>query len=1003
MTPPLDFQSIIMNLQSFWASRGCLIWQPYYTQVGAGTMNPATVLRVLGPEPWNVAYVEPSVRPDDGRYGENPNRFQLHYQMQVILKPDPGNPQELYLESLQSLGVDPRQHDIRFVEDNWESPALGAWGLGWEVWLDGQEITQFTYFQQAGGMPTNPVSVEITYGLDRIAMTLQRVNHYRDLRWSQHISYGDLRATEEFEHSRYYFEIADVERLRQMYRLYEDEANSALASGLVLPAHDYILKCSHTFNVLDTRGAIGVTERQELFKGMRELSRRVAEAYLAQRQNLEYPWLKEPPVLQKTVITSPAMQKATIPAPGVDQAAFLLEIGVEELPASDLDSALQQLTRQVPAVLDELRLTHGEIEVLGTPRRLVVHVKDLVSQQPGRTLEVKGPPADRAFDATGQVTKAGEGFARSRGVSVHDLQLREIDGGRYAVAVVHEPGRPTLAVLGEALPSLIAGLKFDKSMRWNSSNVSFSRPIRWFLALFGGEVAPFEYAGLCSGRHTRGLRFHTPEGAEIKTPPEYFQFLSGQGILLNPRQRREVIHDQVQQLILQAGGQSRLDDALLDEVIHLVEAPTALLGRFDESSLKLPDSVLVSVMKKHQRYFPVYHPDGKLLPCFIAVRNGDNQHLDVVTGGNEQVITARFADAEFFITKDLQHRLEDYLPRLGTLIFQFKLGSMLDKSRRIEKLVSSLASIFALDPQEEQTALRAALLCKADLVTHMVVEMTSLQGIMGQFYALQSGEQADVAAAIAEHYLPRFSGDSVPQGRPGLVVGLADRLDSLAGLFAVGMAPSGTKDPFALRRAALGLVQSLSAWKLDFDLRSVLQLAAGNLPVPASPAALSECLEFITGRLRSTLLEQGFRYDVVEAILAAQSHNPSGASAEVARLSKWVLHPDWKTILPAFSRCVRITRDQPDIYPLDPARFTQPVEHELHRLVEAATHFPRKSGSVDGFLNSFLPLIPVINRYFEEVLVMDEDPALRANRLGQLQRIAALSSGVADLSKLEGF
>ncbi len=291
MSQPLNFQSIILNLQRYWSEQGCLIWQPYYSQVGAGTMNPATYLRVLGPEPWNVGYVEPSVRPDDGRYGENPNRLQQHYQFQVILKPDPGNPQELYLHSLEALGIDPRQHDIRFVEDNWESPALGAWGLGWEVWLDGQEITQFTYFQQAGGMVLEPVSVEITYGLERIAMALQGVRHFRSLRWNEERSYGDVNFQGEQEHSKYYFEIAGVDRVRQMYNLFEAEAETALQNGLVLPAHDYILKCSHTFNILDVRGAVGVTERQALFARMRDLSRRVAEAYVDQRQKLGFPWL----------------------------------------------------------------------------------------------------------------------------------------------------------------------------------------------------------------------------------------------------------------------------------------------------------------------------------------------------------------------------------------------------------------------------------------------------------------------------------------------------------------------------------------------------------------------------------------------------------------------------------------------------------------------------------------------------------------------------------------
>jgi glycyl-tRNA synthetase len=348
-----------MSLQEFWAQQGCLIWQPYYTQVGAGTMNPATSLRVLGPEPWNVAYVEPSIRPDDGRYGENPNRMQMHYQFQVILKPDPGNPQEIYLKSLEALGIDPRQHDIRFVEDNWEAPALGAWGLGWEVWLDGQEITQFTYFQQAGGQLLDPVSVEITYGLERIAIALQSVSSFREIQWSPALTDGDVNLQAEQEHSKYYFEIADVVRLRQMYDLFEAEAEACLAQKLVLPAHDYVLKCSHTFNVLDTRGAIGVTERAAFFGRMRDLSRRVAEAYVEQRQQLEYPWLSQ--VVSSRLLASPMseargkVESYTTQLPillpdNLKPSPFLLEVGTEELPAGDLEAALEQLRERFPAL-----------------------------------------------------------------------------------------------------------------------------------------------------------------------------------------------------------------------------------------------------------------------------------------------------------------------------------------------------------------------------------------------------------------------------------------------------------------------------------------------------------------------------------------------------------------------------------------------------------------------------------------------------------------------------
>jgi len=1000
MSQPLDFQSIILTLQQYWNAQGCLIWQPYYTQVGAGTYNPATYLRVIGPEPWNVAYVEPSVRPDDGRYGENPNRLQQHTQFQVILKPDPGNPQELYLKSLEALGIDPRQHDIRFVEDNWESPALGAWGLGWEVWLDGQEITQFTYFQQAGGMPVDPVAVEITYGLERIAMALQNVRNFRDIRWNAQRTYGDVHLQGEREHSQYYFEVADVERLRQMFTLFEAECEQALAQGLVLPAHDYVLKCSHTFNILDTRGAIGVTERQAFFSRMRDLARRVAEAYAAQRQNMEYPWLVDEPAAQ----TQPSAPAAAAPqAHPAGPADFLLEIGSEELPAADLHGALEQLRARVPALLDDLRLTHGEVKVWGTPRRLVVMAAQVAERQPDREVVHKGPPASRAFDAQGQPTPAAAGFARGKGLDVSALEVREMDGGTYAVARVFEPGRPALDVLAEALPKLVADIRFDKVMRWNASNVAFSRPLRWLLALLGGSVVPFSYAGLHSGRVTRGLRFHTPAEMEIANPQAYLPVLAAQGILLDPAERRAAIAAQVGRLMRESGGVEQVDEDLLDEVTALVEAPTALRGSFEESHLSLPQEVLVSVMKKHQRYFPVRKADGSLLPYFIAVRNGDGQHVDVVADGNAQVIRARFADAHFFIEEDLKGRLEDLRPRLKTLTFQFKLGSMFDKSERIGRIVERLAGQLHLQPADAAAAQRAAALCKADLVSHMVVEMTSLQGVMGRFYARHDQEPEAVAQAIYEHYLPRFTGDASPRGLPGLVVGLADRLDSLAGLFAAGLAPSGTKDPFAQRRAALGLAQMLMDWDLDFDLEEGLRLAAEFLPIPLSPQGQGECLEFMVARLRGMLLEQGYRFDVVDAVLAEQKRNPAGCLRGVKALTAWVQRPDWASILPTYSRCVRITRDQKERFSIDPQAFCEAAETELWQAIQQAEAAPRRAGSVEDVLQAFVPLMPVINRFFEAVLVMAEEPQVRANRLGLLQRVAALPAGAADLSPLEGF
>jgi len=1004
MTKPSSFQEIILKLQDFWASHGCLITQPYYTQVGAGTMNPATFLRVLGPEPWNVAYVEPSVRPDDGRYGENPNRFQLHTQYQVILKPDPGNPQELYLESLKALGIDPRQHDIRFVEDNWEQPAISAWGLGWEVWLDGQEITQFTYFQQMGGVALDPVSVEITYGLERILIALNNAKAIWNEEYGAGVTYGEIRRQEEFEHSKYYFETADVERVRAMYDLFSAEADACLAQGLIVPAHDYVLKCSHCFNILDTRGAISVAERQAFFRRIRELAKGVAVSYGEQRKGLEYPLLKES---QKSKVKGQALPATFDLRPST----FILEIGVEELPANDVDSAYEQLTQRIPTLLKELYLDYGNIRIFATPRRIVVSIDSLSPNQPDREDLVKGPPADKAFDKDGKPTQAALGFAKKNNLDPATLEAREIDGGKYVAAVVKQKGRPTPEVLVDALPKLVESIKFEKSMRWNDSGVAFSRPIRWYVALLGDMVIPFEYAGVVSGNISRGLRPYGSPDITIPSADKYFDVIREAGILLDKEERKASIVEQVNQAAALLGGQAIIEEGLLNEVTNLIEMPTAVMGGFNSEFLALPRDVLISVMKKHQRYFPVESQKSKvesqtfdlrpstLLPNFIAIRNGDDIHIDTVREGNEHVLGARFADANFFVREDVKLKLEEYRPKLSTLTFHTKLGSMLDKSDRILKLGAEVGAMLGFKGVDEIKPLgRAVYLAKADLVTQMVTEMTSLQGIIGGEYALRSGESADVALAISEQY------QTVPQSKVGVALALADRIDSLVGLFGAGLAPTGAKDPFGLRRAAIGVVQPLIEHGMDFDLALAVQKSAKTQPLEVSADAQKQILEFIAGRLKVVLGDMGFKHDVIEAVLAAQSNNPAGTVRAVKQLSAWVGREDWSSILDGFARCVRILRSQTvdsGQWTVDETRLVDAEEKALFKAVQTTVH--GQPSTVDEFLEIVTKLIPSITAFFDKVLVMAEDKAVKENRLGLLQKIASLANGIADLSKLEGF
>ena len=1006
MSNALTMQDVILRLHEYWAAQGCLIWTPYSEKVGAGTMNPATVLRVLGPEPWNVAYVEPSFRADDGRYAENPNRMQMHNQYQVILKPDPGNPQELYLGSLKAIGLDPTRHDIRFVEDNWESPALGAWGLGWEVWLDGQEITQFTYFQQAGGMTLDPVSVEITYGLDRIVMYLQNKREVWAVQVDDTHLYGEIYRTAEIEHCIYNFELADVERLKTLFDIYRAEAEACIQRGLVIPAHDYVLRQSHTFNLLDARGAIGVTERAKFFTTMRNQARAIAELYVKQREREEFPWLTNGTGSSESQVAT--TEPAPLPVVSTPQ-DFLLELGSEELPAQDVVEGIAQIEEKLRALLASYRLDYANLHVTGTPRRLVAHVTGLAQKQADEVVEKRGPALERAYDSLERANKAAEGFARGQGLDVSELVQRE----GYVYAIKRVVGQPTLQVLPNLAKDLLDSLRWSKTMRWNSSGASYPRPLRWIVALYGEHPVTFTWANVTSGTVSRGPRFadaaaNLPAG-EFTTFPvtnatAYFDAVRAQGIVVERAERRALIQRLVNEKAAQVGGYTPDDEDLLDEVTDLVEAPQALLGHFEERYLELPTAVLIGVMKKHQRYFPLLK-EGKLLPYFVTIANAINlAHPEVVIAGNEGVIRARYADAAYFYRQDTSRDLESFTPRLATLTFHQKLGSMLDKVKRLEQLAPRIAIMLGASDEEVATTKRAAELSKSDLVTNMVVEMTSLQGIMGEIYALASGESPAVAQAIREHYLPRTAGDANPASLPGLALSLADKLDSLVGLFAVGAIPTGSADPYGLRRAALGIVNNLLAANVSFSISAGLAAAAELQPVSVSAEALAETAAFVMRRLQGVLLEQGFSHDVVEAVLAVRGDDPVAALAAARALQTLVTSSGWESTFIAYARTARITRTLDEKLTLTPAAYQEQVEHDLHAAyIAAATALSEASEPAAILGDELHKLAPIINAYFDKVLVNAEDQTVRQARLALVQHIALLPASVADLSKLQGF
>jgi len=1019
----MNFQEIILKLQEYWAKQGCVIQQPCDIEVGAGTFNPATFLRVLGPEPWRVAYVEPSRRPTDGRYGSNPSRTGHYYQYQVILKPSPPDIQDIYLKSLEYLGIDLKQHDVRFVEDDWESPTLGASGLGWEVWLDGAEITQYTYFQQMGSIELDPMPVEITYGLERIALDLQDVDSFFDMEWVSGVTYGDVHYQSEVEYSTYYIEEADTAMLFSLFNMYEKEAYACFDKGLVLPASDYVLKCSHVFNVLDARKSISVTERVGYIGRVRNMARRCAQGYCEQREEMGCPLLKTKPESRRA--GKPESRKTEEPE-SQPQSDFLLEVGTEEIPALYIQPALEQMEKRISKLLKDNRLEFKSVRVMGTPRRLVLSVEGISTHQPDRTVESMGPPKRVAFDEEGKPTKAAEGFARKVGASVEDLKVKETDRGEYIYFLQQEKGRSAIDILSEELPGLISSLGFPKSMHFSSfedGKLQFARPIRWIVALLGDDVISFDIGRVRSGRATTGHRFLSDGAIELENAflDSFVENMRKAGVVVDHEERRSMIKDQIAQIMESEGCPVHIDEELLDTVTFLVEMPRAIVGTFNESYLSLPVEVLETAMKKHQRYFslrkfPTLEKGGQggfetaLLPKFITITNGVGDE-GIVRHGNERVLRARLADAEFFYSEDQKERFSDKIDSLKRVVFQEELGSLYDKAQRLRELsvfiYESIAEKLSLAESVRDDVVRASELCKADLTTQMVIEFPSLQGIMGEYYAASSGENARVSEAIRHHYYPTSPYGVLPDEVVGGIVSIADKLDTIVGYFGIGNIPSGSQDPYALRRQAQGIVRILAQFEYHLPLDQAVEKSIalyGQFPEPDQ--LRDSILEFLKGRVSWLISGQGIVYDVADSVLAVDSSDVPNTVKRAHALSRFRERSDFGEIYNAFNRVIRILPKEsspPVEGTVDEQLFQRQSERELYAAARQTSEEIEQlasRGEYDAVLDRLANLRIAIDAFFDDVLVMVEQDDLRNNRLALLQCLAGMFSLVADFSKL---
>ncbi|MCW3489350.1 glycine--tRNA ligase subunit beta [Dethiobacter alkaliphilus] len=685
---------------------------------------------------------------------------------------------------------------------------------------------------------------------------------------------------------------------------------------------------------------------------------------------------------------------------------LLLEIGMEEIPARFMEPALEQLEKNARAALTEARLSFGTVSTLGTPRRLTLLVADLADKQADLSEKKKGPAKKAAFDAEGNPTKAAMGFARSQGVSVDELFTEEISGVEYVFAVKNEAGGETLAILPELCTRLIRELNFPKPMFWFSKEIRFARPIRWLAALYGEQEVPFSFAGLTAGRTTYGHRFLSEGPLVLPNASTYLSAMEENSVVVDPAERSKLIVAQVEQAAAALGGRSEVDQDLLEEVVNLVEYPKAVVGNFAAEFLEVPQEVLITAMRAHQRYFPVFDENDVLLPHFITISNGTrDEYLDNVRAGNERVLRARLADARFFFEEDRKKPLADFVAMLDDIVFMEPLGTMRKKTERLKRLAEELAAEAGYDQSTREAASRGAYLSKADLMTHMVYEFPELQGTMGMHYARLSGESEDVSRAVEEHYAPRFAGDSPAKSAAGAMVAIADKMDTLAACFGLGLIPSGSQDPYALRRSALGVVATMLEHQLTMSLNRLCALALEGLTQDITrPAAevVGEMEEFLWQRVRFLFAEKGLRYDVIDASLGAEADDLPGILARAEILQSKLDTPELTRILTPFTRAANLTRDVQG-QNVSVESLVEPAEKELFQAAGEAKDVVDKAAARGDFAAVFAALSPLyapIDRFFNDVMVMVEDEAVKLNRLALLQYVKALFLHLGDLSKI---
>ena len=687
---------------------------------------------------------------------------------------------------------------------------------------------------------------------------------------------------------------------------------------------------------------------------------------------------------------------------------LLLEIGTEEIPAGYIEPALETLTSTLLKKMTNARIDHGTAKIFATPRRLAVEVKKVAEKQRSMTSEVLGPPERIGFDDKGKFTIAAKKFAEKVGVSESSLTVKESAKGRYLCARITERGLPTRTLLKSILPEVILATPFPKIMKWAELEIEFARPIHTIIALLGDKIIPFSLGDTKSGRVTRGHYFMHPGKVKITEPKDYLKTLRSVKVLADLDARRKQVQKEIDKAAKGVGGKVLPDDGLVDIVKNLVEYPLATAGKFDKEFLEVPREVLITAMREHQKYFAVINKKGNLMPCFIAVNNTRTKDMKLVATGHEWVLRARLADAQFFFRSDLAVSSKERVEKLKGVLFQAKLGSMYEKVKRVQKIAGFLADAVKKDSNLKKQVTRAAFLCKADLVSHVVGEFPKLQGIMGRVYADITGEHKNVSAAIEEHYRPIYSGGKLPETLTGAILGIADKIDNICGFFSVGLVPTGASDPYALRRQGIGIIQIMLDNGFSFSSKGMIEKSIklfGIKGAKKNREVADKVNTFLNNRMTHQLAEEGFSKDVIAAVASVSMDNVSDVWSRVRALQDLKTAPDFEPLAVSFKRVVNIIKKAKNFKakPVNKSLFTDKSESKLFssfKKVETKVKKNIDKKDLEQVFHEIASLRDVVDAFFDGVLVMDKNTKIRNNRLSLLKQIADMFETVADFSKI---